>query len=304
MPGESFSGPPLQASVRENQLSEDLSRDVHTLSVDIGERNLDHFAELERAATMIDHELSAYGYDVARVDYEVRGKTVGNIEGTKKGSTRADEVVVIGAHYDSVEGSPGGDDNASGVAAMLAIARAVAGDHLWRTIRFVGFVNEEPPYFWHDSMGSLVYARACRTRGDNIVQMISLETMGYFSDADDSQKYPFPLGSFYPSEGNFIAFVGNTSARDSVRDAIGTFRNSARVPSEGGVYPGFLPGIGWSDQWSFWQAGYPGIMITDTAPFRNPNYHTAHDLPPSMDFDRFAREVEGVIEVVRKFASP
>jgi Zn-dependent M28 family amino/carboxypeptidase len=305
MPGKSFSGPALAPSKKENQLSEDLSRDVRKLSVEIGERNLDHPNALDLSAAFLDAELTAYGYDVARDEYVVGAKSkVANIEASKNGSSRADEVIVIGAHYDSVEGSPGADDNASGVAALLAIARAVAADRFARTVRFVGFVNEEPPYFWHDEMGSLVYARACKARGDKISEMLSLETMGYFSDDEDSQKYPFPLGAFYPSEGNFIAFVGNTSSRASVRNAIGAFRNAARVPSEGGVYPGFLPGIGWSDQWAFWQVGYPGIMITDTAPFRNPNYHTQNDLPQSMDFDRFAKVVEGVIDVVRAFANP
>jgi Peptidase family M28 len=304
MPGESFSGPSLTSTARENKLSEDLSRDVTTLAITIGERNMDHPAALDSAAAMIDAELTAYGYDVARMEYDVRGKKVANIEATKKGASRADEIVVVGAHYDSVEGCPAADDNGSGVAALLAVARALAAERLARTVRFVGFVNEEAPYFYHDSMGSLVYARACKSRGDDITQMISLETMGYFSDAPSSQQYPFPLDFFYPSEGNFIAFVGNTSSRDSVRTAVGNFRAVARVPSEGGLYPAFLPGIGWSDQWAFWQVGYPGIMVTDTAPFRNPNYHTAKDLPQAMDFDRFARVVEGVIEVVRKFATP
>jgi Zn-dependent M28 family amino/carboxypeptidase len=304
MPGKSFSGPALTPSKKENKLSEDLSRDVRKLSVEIGERNLSHANQLDLTAAMIDAELTAYGYDVQRLEYDVRSQKVANIEASKKGISQSDEIVVIGAHYDSVEGSPGADDNGSGVAALLAIARAVAADHFARTVRFVGFVNEEPPYFWHDAMGSLVYARACKARGDKIVEMLSLETLGYFSDDEDSQRYPFPLGAFYPSEGNFIAFVGNTSSRASVRAAVGAFRNAARVPSEGGVYPGFLPGIGWSDQWAFWQVGYPGIMITDTAPFRNPNYHTRNDLPQTMDFDRFAKVVEGVIDVVRAFANP
>ncbi|MEO7112263.1 MAG: M20/M25/M40 family metallo-hydrolase [Polyangiaceae bacterium] len=304
MPGESFSGPALKASVRENQLSEDLSRDVHTLSVEIGERNLDHPEALQDALQMVHDSFFADGLKLTTQSFDVDAKPASNFEGEKKGTTRASEIVVVGAHYDSVTGSPGADDNASGVAALLAIARALQSEHFARTIRFVAFVNEEPPYFWHDSMGSLYYARSCKTDHDDVVEMISLESMGYFSDDEDSQKYPFPLGLFYPSKGNFIAFVGNTSSRDSVRNAIGTFRDSARVGSEGGVYPGFLPGIGWSDQWAFWQTGYPGIMITDTAPFRNPNYHTQKDLPPALDFDRFAREVEGVIDVVRSFANP
>ena len=209
------------------------------LAITIGQRNIDHPNALDRTAFTIDAELTAYGYDVARLEYQARGKTVANLEATKKGDAHADEIVVVGAHYDSVEGCPAADDNGSGVAALLAIARALAGDHLARTVRFVAFVNEEAPYFYHDSMGSLVYARACKSRGDDIVQMISLETMGYFSDAPNSQQYPFPLDFFYPSKGNFIAFVGNTSSRDSVRTAVGNFAR-CRARAFGGWR---LPGI-------------------------------------------------------------
>lgn len=304
MPGKSFSGPTTAASDRENRLSEDLSRDVRVLSVDIGERNLEHPKALESAAKMIEASLQSSGLEVTREPYEAEKQTVANLEAVKKGGALETEIVVVGAHYDSVFGSPGGDDNGSGVAALLAIAHTLASEHFARTIRFVAFVNEEPPYFWHDTMGSLVYARACKARHDEIVHMISLETMAYFSDAPKSQKYPFPLGFVYPSEGNFIGFVGNTSSHTDVKLAVGVFRDNVRVASEGGVYPAFFPGIGWSDQWAFWQVGYPGIMVTDTAPFRNPNYHTKDDLPQALDFARFAGVVEGVTEIVRKLASP
>ena len=300
MPGTSYDGEALTAS---DALEEKLAADVTTLAVGIGERNIDRPVALAKAEAFVDGELASAGLGVSHLAFPARGLTVANVEGEKKGDSRSSEIIVVGAHYDSAIGSTGADDNGSGVAAMLAIARALKNDKLARTVRFVAFVNEEAPYFWHDTMGSLVYAKACRARGDKIVRMISLETLAYFSDERGSQKYPPGVGLFYPSTENFIGFVGNTSSRGDVRDAIGIFRKTARVASEGAALPAFIQGVGWSDQWAFWREGYRGIMITDTAPFRNPNYHTMHDLPASLDFHRFALVVEGVTEVVRAFAN-
>ena len=151
---------------------------------------------------------------------------------------------------------------------MLALARAFRAHKPARTLRFAAFVNEEPPFFHTDEMGSLVYAKACRSRSEKVVAMLSLETMGCFSEAEGSQSYPLPFSLFYPSRGNFIAFVGNLESRSLVHRAIACFREHARFPSEGGAVPGFIQGVGWSDHWSFWKAGYPAIMITDTAPLR------------------------------------
>lgn len=300
MPGKSYDG---SAATESNALEEKLEADVTTLAVRIGERNIDHPAALKDAETFVTGELTSAGLAVTRQSFTARGTEVANVEGVKPGASRPNEIVVVGAHYDSVLGSTGADDNGSGVAALLAIARALQNEKLARTVRFVAFVNEEPPYFWHDTMGSLVYAKACKSRGDDVVHMVSLETLAYFSDEPKSQKYPPPLGVFYPSRGDFIGFVGNTSSRGDVHDAVDVFRKAARVPSEGAVYPSFVPGIGWSDQWAFWHEGYAGIMVTDTAPFRNPNYHTMQDLPASLDFKRFALVVEGVVEVVKAFAT-
>ena len=197
---------------------------------------------------------------------------------------------------------PGANDNGSGPAALLELARAFAGARPARTLRFVAFVNEEPPHFQTDAMGSLVYARGCRERGERVVAMLSLETIGYYTDAPGSQNYPFPLGLFYPSEGNFLGFVGNTASEQLVFDAIGSFRRHTRVPSEGGVLDERLPGIGWSDHWSFWQMGYPAIEITDTAPFRYAHYHEATDTPDKLDYDGFARVVVGLERVIADLA--
>jgi len=169
-----------------------------------------------------------------------------------------------------------------------------------RTLRFVFFTNEE--YFRQNLMGSVVYAKLCRARNDNIVAMVSLETIGYFSDVDGSQKYPFPINLFYPSTGDFLGFVGNVGSRSLVRTAIGSFRILATLPSEGVAAPESIDGIGWSDQWSFWRQDYPGIMVTDTAPFRNPNYHRPTDTPDTLDYGRLAQVVTGLEAVVRTLA--
>jgi hypothetical protein len=167
-----------------------------------------------------------------------------------------------------------------------------------RTLRFVEFVNEEPPFFWTANMGSLVYAKRCRERNEKIVGMLSLETIGYYSDAQDSQKYPAPLNLFYPTAGNFIGFIGNTGSSKLVRDAISSFRNHAKFPSEGAAIPEMFPGVGWSDQWSFWQHNYPGLMVTDTAPYRYPFYHTAEDTPDKVNWERTTKVIVGLEKVV------
>jgi Zn-dependent M28 family amino/carboxypeptidase len=168
-------------------------------------------------------------------------------------------------------------------------------------LRFVAFVNEEPPYFLSHEMGSSIYARRCKERGDKIEAMISLETIGYYSDAPHSQTYPSPgLGMFYPKTGNFIGFVSNIHSRALLCRVIGLFRKHAKIPSEGAALPAFVPGVSWSDQWSFWQQGYPAVMVTDTAPFRYPYYHSSSDTPDKLDYDRFALVVSGIQKVIEQ----
>jgi hypothetical protein len=296
MPGKNISKTaPL--SPDEVTLREELRADVQKLAGEIGERNIWHYAELNAAADFIENSLSLAGLHPRRDSYEVRGQVCHNIETEIRGSRP--EIILIGAHYDSVLGSPGANDNGSGVAATLALARRFVGRKTEHTLRFVAFVNEEPPYFLSGEMGSLVYAGRCKAHGDKISAMISLETIGYFSDELDSQTYPSrALGAFYPTVGNFIGFVSNIHSRTLVRRAIALFRKHAKIPSEGAALPWFIPGVSWSDQWSFWKHGYPGIMITDTAPFRYPYYHSANDTPDKLDYDRFALVVSGMEKVI------
>jgi len=296
MPGKNVvTAAPL--SPDEIALREELRADVQKLAGEIGERNMWHYPQLNAAADFIEDSFARAGLHPRRDSYELRGQTCHNIETEVPGARP--EILLIGAHYDSVFGSPGANDNGSGVAATVALARRFAGRKTEHTLRFVAFVNEEPPYFLSGEMGSLVYARRCKERGDKISAMISLETIGYFSDAPHSQTYPSPgLGIFYPKVGNFIGFVSNVHSRTLLRRVIGLFRKHAKIPSEGAALPSFIPGVSWSDQWSFWRNGYPGIMITDTAPFRYPYYHSANDTPDKLDYDRFTLVVSGMEKVI------
>jgi Zn-dependent M28 family amino/carboxypeptidase len=266
-----------------------LSEDVRMLSDVIGERNILHPKELDAAANFLDQSLRKAGYAVKRQTYEVDGMPCHNLEAELAGSN---EIVVVGGHYDSVFGSPGANDNATGAAAVLALAREFAGQRPGRTLRFVEFVNEEPPYFQTEQMGSLVYARACKARGENIVGMLSLETMGFYSDAPGSQKYPFPFNWLFPSVGNFIGLVANRASKRLLTRLVEAYASS--VPCQSVSTFESIPGIGWSDQWSFWQVGYPGVMVTDTAPFRYPHYHTALDTPDKIDYGCLAQVVQGL----------
>ena len=300
MPGRNIlTAAPLSAA--EVALRAELAADVQALAGDIGERNMPRYPQLNAAADFIEDSFSRAGLRPRRDTYELNGRACHNIEAEIRGVRP--QILVIGAHYDSVFGSPGANDNGSGVAAMLALARRFAGKSIGQTLRFVAFANEEPPYFQTEQMGSFVYACRCKAHGDEISAMISLETIGYFSDAPHSQSYPsLSLGAFYPTTGNFIGFVGNFRSRTLLRRAIALFRKQGKLPSEGAALPSFIPGVGWSDQWAFWQNGYPGIMITDTAPFRYPHYHAATDTPDKLDYDRFALVVSGVEKMIEELA--
>lgn len=284
-------------------LRERLERSVRVLSEQIGERNMGRPAALEAAALFVEEELGQTGR-VERQEFSVGGQKVRNLELSLPGTTRAEELVVIGAHYDSVIGTPGADDNATGVAALIELGRLLAQRRHERSLRLVAFVNEEPPHFQTADMGSLVYARALRARGARVHAMLSLESLGYFSDQKGSQSYPMGLGLVYPTTGNFMGIVGDRSSSEVVEAVARAFRDAGRIPFEKAALPGSIPGVGWSDQWSFWQAGYPGVMITDTAPFRNPHYHQRSDLPDTLDFDRLTHTVRALEVAVEALAVP
>jgi Zn-dependent M28 family amino/carboxypeptidase len=303
MPSDSFKGslPPL--TEEERSLEQELRTYVQQLAGQIGERNLFQYKQLVAAATYIRTTLTSAGYDVRRHTYEVAGQASENIEAELLGTVKPDDILLIGAHYDSVQGSPGANDNASGVAAMLAMARALVRTKPACTVRFVAFTNEEPPFFQSRHMGSRLYAQRSRARNENISLMLSLETIGYYSDKPRSQHYPFPFSFFYPSTANFIAFVGNMEHAPWVKRLLTSFRRHAQFPSEGGALWEWIPGVAWSDHWSFWKEGYPAVMVTDTAHNRYAHYHTATDTPDKVDFSHMARVVSGLQRMIAEMAN-
>lgn len=298
MPGVSRSEPP-SLSAHQRQVARQLESDIRHLA-DLGPRHYRRPEALHEAAHWLDIQLRAAGYTPERQTFEVLGVPCSNLIVERHGDARPEEILVVGAHYDTEPSTPGADDNASGVAGLLTLARRLADVPMARTLRLVAFVNEEMPHFTTETMGSLRAARRSRKLGEDIVGMISLESIGYFSTMPDSQKYPLPLSLVYPDTANFIGFVSNLDSRHLVRQAIGTFRNHAQLPSEGAVLPEFIPGVGWSDHSSYWRYGYPAIMVTDTAPFRNPNYHRAGDTPDTLDYLRMTHVVLGMEVVIRE----
>lgn len=320
MPGETYVGPVAVLTEDEVGIREYMRDVVHVLAVDLGVRAVnmtgispektDRFSllrenmqeHLDQAADYIENEFQSIGYQPTRQEYAVHGVPCYNIIVEQTGRTNPEEIFIIGAHYDSVDHTYGANDNASGVAALLALARAFCGNLHENTLRFVAFTNEEPPHFHRDTMGSLVYAKSCKEKNENIIAMISMDILGCYSDEPGSQNYPYPYNKFYPDTGNFIAFVSDMSSRQVLYRAIETFRDTTDFPSEGGAGPVWIPGIGFSDHWSFWQAGYPAIMITDTGPNRSSAYHSFQDQPEIINFDKMTHVVKGIGHVVSDFA--
>ena len=258
-------------------------------------RNSDAVWELAEVADWLGAQLEGAGYSVSRQGIELPGTTVLNLDVGVPGGYRGGELVVVGAHYDAVTGSPGADDNASGVAGVLALARSFKGRRHQRSLRFVLFVNEEPPHFQTPSMGSFQYAKALSEAGRKVYAMLSLESIGYYSDAPRSQSFPTAaMAEAHPAIGNFIGVVGDERSRPLVTKAADLMRRHASLPVEHHVLPVGAPGVDLSDHWAFGEFGYPAAMLTDTANFRNPHYHKATDTADTLDYDRMARVVSGV----------
>jgi len=304
VPGEPHRGPLPPLTDEERALAPLLKKHIETIAA--REHNVAHFAELEAAARYIEATLESYGYMVNRQNFVVDDATVRNIAVViePRDGPPAPEVLVVGAHYDSVRGAPGANDNATGAAAVIELARLLANlkGMTSRRIHLVLFVNEEPPYFQTDDMGSLHYASALAERKERVVAMYSLETLGFYSSEPGSQHYPFPFGLMFPSQGDFVAFVGMTESRPLLRESIRSFRSHTAFPTIGGVAPGFVPGIDWSDHWAFAEQGFPAIMLTDTAYFRYPHYHRPTDTPDKVDVNSLTRVVKGIERMLRDAA--
>lgn len=305
MPGRSHAGPLPALSAEETLLAQRLRAHVQVLAGDIGERHLLRPGSMDRAADYIRDELEAAGYSVRDLAFGPAERPSRNLEASLPGGALGEQIIVVGAHYDTIPGTPGADDNASGVAGLIEIARLLRAYAPERSLRFVAFANEEAPYYGTELMGSRVYAEQARARNQDVRLMISLEMLGYYSDEPGSQHYPRPFAWFYPSIADFIAFVGNVHSRDMLHAAIRSFRSHTAFPAEGVAAPESLaPDIRRSDHAAFWAEGYKGFMVTDTAGFRNPHYHRAGDRPETLDYERMARVVAGLARTLQDLSRP
>jgi Zn-dependent M28 family amino/carboxypeptidase len=275
---------------------------IERLAGDIGERNIFVPGTLQRAATYIEDEWVEIGYAVKRQEYQASEVQCANLVATRKGDARQAGILLLGAHYDSVVGSPGANDNASGVAALLEISRMFRAIEAGSTVRFVAFVNEEPPFFLTRQQGSMLYADAARRRGDDIRLMASLETIGYYSDDAGSQAYPPLFRLFYPDRGNFLGIVSDFRSRAAMRRVANAFRAHSDFPLETVSTFRWVPGVSWSDHRAFWRFGYPAVMVTDTAFYRYRHYHAASDTPDKIVYPALARVTVGLFAAFAELA--
>lgn len=284
-------------------LEQNLRRHVQRLAEEIGERNLQHPEALHAAEDYINQVWQQQGYVVEKQAYREKNIQCANLEITHEGNEHADQIILIGAHYDTVYGSPGANDNGSGVAALLELSRLFQAEPTNMSVRFVAFVNEEPPFFFSGRQGSNIYAKAIRQRGDDIRLMLALETMGYYSSESHSQAYPTLFKYFYPNTGNFISFVTNFGSRKVMLKLARAFRQVSDFPLQHVATFSFIPGVAWSDHLSFWRQNYKALMVTDTAFYRYPYYHSPNDTAEKLDYPRLAQVCYGLFAAVRMLAN-
>lgn len=300
MPGKYYEGPLAPMTAEQQRLAAELHAVVNELAGRIGERHVGRPEQLEQAALFAEGELRKLGYEPRRHEFTVKDVNCRNLEVTVTGTEVPSEIVVVGAHYDSAIGTPGADDNASGVATLLSLAKRARQHPPRRTVRFVAFVNEEPPHFRTKDMGSVRYANEIAARGDKVTAMVSLEMLGYYVDVPKSQRYPSPLDLAFPDTGNFIAFLANGDSVGFLRSTVRSFRRNTAFPALGAALPGVGTGAEFSDNWAFSRHGLPALMVTDTAMMRTPHYHCSTDTADTLDYDRLARVAEGLAKVVRE----
>lgn len=278
-----------------------LQAHVRKLSIELAPRDEQHVENLDRVAAYIKDEFSQTTSAVSEQPYRVQGKSYRNV--IAQFGPESAERIVVGAHYDAAGPLPGADDNASGVAGLIELARLLGAQQPPVRVELVAFSTEEPPYFGTTGMGSSVHAESLRKQGIRVKAMFSLEMIGCFSDAPGSQRFPAAIMSaLYPSTGNFISVVGRLGDWSLVRQTKSAMRNAAPLPVYSINAPAFIPGVDFSDQRNYWHAGYSAVMITDTAFYRNRNYHTAQDTEEKLDYKRMAMVVEGVYAIVVELA--
>jgi Zn-dependent M28 family amino/carboxypeptidase len=275
--------------------AERLRESVRLLATEFSPRDADHFANLDRAAGWIAESLAESGFEVEIQEYTLPEGTFRNVIGLKRGSDPALGATIVGAHYDAYGGFSGADDNASGVAALLELARTLPKAQPRESRYVVAFGTEEPPFFRTDGMGSYRFAKLMEERGVQVNLMIALDMVGYFSDEPGSQTVPFPgLGLLYPSKGDFIGVVGDLRAGPWIELVKRGILATESIPVHSFRAPTSVPGVDWSDHLSFRRLGMPAVLVTDTSFMRFPDYHTERDTPERLDYERMARVVIGL----------
>lgn len=276
----------------------------HVRAVASKPHNLYYPQELESAALYIEQELLDAGLAPIRHAYRCKAGPVRNLEVVLEPSVaHKTPSLVIGAHYDSPDDCPGANDNGTGVAALIEIAKRLKDQPRKFRIRIVFYANEELPWGKTPEMGSWQHAKMLKDRQEPVLGMLALETLGHFSDRPGSQKFPFPFGLLYGDRGDFVAFVGMLKGRGFVHTLVRSFRKVSTVPSIGGVAPRAIEGIDLSDHWAYDQFGFPAAMVTDTAPFRNPYYHQRYDTPDKVDYEMLAQVTEGLARTIALLAA-
>ena len=283
-----------------HELKSRLYQIVKVLSHDIGTRSYTEITKLNTTIEFIEAELTKYGCSVQRQSFSADRKTYYNLFTKIRGTKRPDQMFVIGAHYDTVSDTPGADDNASGIAGIIELSRLLKKKPASQTVCLAAFCLEEPPFFRSKLMGSYIFAKHLKERKTDVSGMISLEMIGYFSDIDSSQFYPLPFFRFvYPNKGNYIAFVGNIGSRPFTKQFKQTFKKVCPLRVESLNTVSLVPGIDFSDHLSFWRFNYPAFMITDTAFYRNPYYHTPGDTVDTLNYEEMAKLVLGIYNSVK-----
>jgi hypothetical protein len=274
---------------------DELRSHVRVLAGTSKPRSHEHPAAMAEAAAYVLGHFQGEGLDVRLQRFDVPGGTYANVVASY--GRRGAPVLVVGAHYDVCGDQPGADDNASGVAAILELGRLLARNRpaTAERIELVAFALEEPPHFRTPFMGSAVHADALSCSGETVAGMIAVEMVGYFADEPGSQAFPAPgLGLIYPSSGSFVAVIGNLHSLGLTREVKRRMKGASDLPVWSMNAPAAVPGVDFSDHLNYWAAGFDAVMVTDTAFFRNPNYHRPSDTPDTLDYERMAEVVRGL----------
>jgi hypothetical protein len=302
MPGNRLQGAPGPLNELETELAEQLKQHVEALALDIGPRSSRLPDKLLAASDYIEQRLHREGLQCEMQPYVSRGLPANNLVVDLKGSRKPEDVIIVGAHFDTSQNTPGADDNASGTAVLLEVARALSHGGQDRTMRFVFFSNGAEPCSGKPESGSGMYAKRCADAHEKVLAVIVLDSLGCYSDAAGSQSYPFPLSFRYPDRGNFVEVLGDMGSFNLVSMCTEMYRSGARMPCEGGLLPNWMPGVSVSDDASFRAQGFPALRITDTGPLRNKQIGTQSDTHDRLDYERMARTTGDLIRMIGNLA--